>query len=147
MLHKMSRLSVHHHRLNHRTTLRLQTTWNYHFPTNGEYCMNLICFSYNWTHCYTKIFLPNCLYWWEALVLMTCWSCWQLDKHFHIPCTSTRIQGYHYSRRIGCNFWKTSIALKSRAFSQIYPESLIVILKTDNFISIYCVKYVSQFPQ
>ena len=89
---KMPLFSFHHHRLSHPMTLNLQTILIHHFPIDGEYYINHICFSYNRTLRYKKIFLQNRLDLLEALVLMTCWSFFQSDRHFHIPRTSKRIQ-------------------------------------------------------
>ena len=129
----MSRFSFQRRRLSYPMTLRFQMTLSRHFLIEGEYCMNHICNSYNRTLRYTKIFLLNCADWWEALVLMTCWSPWQSEWHFNILCTGTRIQGYLYSKCIACNFWKSYITLKRRAFSQIYPESLNCLSENRQF--------------
>ena len=104
-------------------TLRLQTTLSHNFPTEREYCMSRICYSYYWTFRYMKLVLSDCADWLKALVLM-CWSPWQSDRHFHIPQTGTRIQGYLYSKFIACDFWQSCIILKKTAFFQIHPESL-----------------------
>ena len=120
----MSQFSFQHNCSIHSMTVRLQTTLSHHFLIEGEYCMNHICYSYNRTLCYSKIFLPNRADWSEALILMICWSPWQSDRHFHIICTGTRIQGYLCSKCIVCDCWKSCIDLKRRAFSQIYPEIL-----------------------
>ena len=116
---KMSRFSFQHHNLSHPMTLHLQMTLNHHFPIEGEYYMDHICYSSNLTLCHTKIFLPNRANWLEALVVMAWWSFGN-----QISISPLRIHVYLYSQRIACYFWKSCTTLKRKGFSQIYPESL-----------------------